>query len=70
MRLSPEGQKILHMGPRLALSIHAATKELERIVAAQLDRDGDVAMVNEDGSMTASWVVIPPEDWEMVDCRA
>lgn len=70
MRHSPEGQKILHMGPRLALSIHAATKELERIVAAQRDRDGDVAMVNEDGSMTASWVVVPPEDWEMVDCRA
>ena len=70
MRLSPEGQKILHMGPRLALSIHAATKELERIVAAQRDRDGDVTMVNEDGSMSASWVVVPPEDWEMVDCRA
>ncbi|TCD70187.1 hypothetical protein EIP91_004366 [Steccherinum ochraceum] len=80
MRASPEGQKILHMGPRLALSIHAATKELERIVAAQTqsrDRDGDVAMVNvnEDGSgmgmgMTTSWIVVPPEDWEMVDCRA
>ncbi|KAH8099987.1 hypothetical protein BXZ70DRAFT_907585 [Cristinia sonorae] len=74
MRHSPEGQKILHMGPRLALSIHAATKELERMVAAQQggrDRDGDVTMMNEDGSMSASWVVVPPEDWEMVvDCCA
>lgn len=46
MRRSPEGQKILHMGPRLALSIMTATKELERIVADQHEKDGDVVMAD------------------------
>ncbi|KAI0784206.1 hypothetical protein C8Q75DRAFT_736341 [Abortiporus biennis] len=71
MRMSPEGQKILHMGPRLALSISAATQELERIVAAaQRDKDNDVVMINAEPHMTTSWVMVPPEDWEMVDCSA
>ncbi|KZT20434.1 hypothetical protein NEOLEDRAFT_1122617, partial [Neolentinus lepideus HHB14362 ss-1] len=39
MRCSPEGQKILMMGPRLAVSILSATRELERIV--ERDQDGD-----------------------------
>jgi endonuclease V-like protein UPF0215 family len=88
MRHSPEGLKILHMGPRLALSIMDATKELEKIVADQREReaDGDVVMsdstatttsFNVVGSgslampvLTASWVVVRGDDWEMVDCAA
>ncbi|OBZ72361.1 hypothetical protein A0H81_07845 [Grifola frondosa] len=70
MRMSPEGQKILNMGPRLAISIYTATKELEQIVAAQRDSDRDVAMSNADSPLSNSWVVVPPEDWEMVDCTA
>ncbi|KAI0346552.1 hypothetical protein BDW22DRAFT_770064 [Trametopsis cervina] len=68
MRNSAEGQKILHMGPRLALSIYTATRELEEIVASQRDYDGDINMTGEGGQMlSASWVVVPQEDWEMVD---
>jgi hypothetical protein len=68
MRTSPEGQKILHMGPRLAMSIYAATRELEQIVASKRDFEGDVNMTGEDGHMlSTSWVVIPQEDWEMID---
>lgn len=57
MRCSPEGQKILLMGPRLAVSILSATRELERMVGER-DGDGDVVMKTEP----------PGEDWEMVDC--
>jgi len=73
MRCSPEGQKILLMGPRLALSILTATRELEKIVAQQtLDADReDVAMSDVGGGPLAnSWVFVPGEDWEMVDCGA
>ena len=103
------------MGARLALSIDAATRELERIVA---DQSGDVVMADGTGVgsglggvgmgmgmgmggmsigmgagtgiagagtygsvgmsggapappvLTASWVVVKGEDWEMVDCAA
>ena len=64
MRCSPEGQKILTMGPRLAVSMLTATRELERIIAAQIDRDNDVQMM--DGTLGRPWVV--GEDWDMVDC--
>ena len=68
MRMSAEGQKILHMGPRLAFSIYTATQELERIVASQQDCDGDVNMPGPgEGVLSTSWVVVPQEDWEMVD---
>jgi len=84
MRGTPEGQKILHMGPRLAVSIMTATRELERIVAAQAekekerdrerDRDNDVVMNDISSpppmSLSNSWVVVPGEDWEMIDCGA
>lgn len=63
MRMSPEGQKILHMGPRLAFSIYCATKELEQIVAAQRERERDVDM---DVACEQPWACA--EDWEMVDC--
>ncbi|KJA16908.1 hypothetical protein HYPSUDRAFT_1054143 [Hypholoma sublateritium FD-334 SS-4] len=93
---SPEGRRVLLMGARLALSIDAATKELERIVADH--RDGDCVMADGTGAsmgmgvgmgmggmsgamgtgtgapappvLTASWVVVKGEDWEMVDCAA
>jgi hypothetical protein len=68
--MSPEGQKILAMGPRLALSIYTATKELEQLVAAQRDSDGDMAMSGGEHVLSTSWVVVPQEDWEMVDCSA
>jgi hypothetical protein len=76
MKSSPEGQKILRMGPRLAISIMTATKELERIVAAQTEREamaaaGDDAMaVDSNPVLSKSWVLIPDQDWEMVDCSA
>jgi hypothetical protein len=86
MRSSPEGQKILHMGPRLALSIITATKDLERIVADQeREKDPDNDIVMSDSTtfnlstpslaspvLTKSWVFVKNEthDWEMLDCLA
>ncbi|THH19262.1 hypothetical protein EW146_g1879 [Bondarzewia mesenterica] len=70
MRCTPEGQKILHMGPRLALSILSATQELERIVACQSHREPDGDVIMTDGSLGLSWVFVPNEDWEMVDTSA
>jgi hypothetical protein len=63
------------MGPKLAISIMSATKELEMIVAAQ-EMDNDVPMSDASVSpptLSASWIVVPAEsgqDWEMVDCGA
>lgn len=79
MRMSPEGRKILYMGPRLALSmltatqeleqsLFSATTELEQIVAAQRDADNDIVMGDCDISLGKSWVVVSSEDWEMIDC--
>ncbi|KAF8797435.1 hypothetical protein BYT27DRAFT_7204610 [Phlegmacium glaucopus] len=85
MRSSPVGQRILHMGPRLALSIIDATKELERIVADQereRDRDNNVVMSDSTFNLSASslvspvltksWVFVKNEvhDWQMLDCAA
>lgn len=84
MRYSPEGQKILRMGPRLALSILTATQDLERIVAEQESRE-DVPMedrpaaaetTTDNGTssgpptLSNSWVDLRYDDWEMVDCNA
>ncbi|KAJ3829610.1 hypothetical protein EV361DRAFT_778631, partial [Lentinula raphanica] len=71
MRCTPEGQRILNMGPKLAFSIMTATKELERIVASH-EKDNDVAMSDNSPSLSSSWVVVPTasQDWEMVDCGA
>ncbi|KZP05357.1 hypothetical protein FIBSPDRAFT_673981, partial [Athelia psychrophila] len=47
MKCSPEGQKILSMGPRLAVSILTATRDLEQIVMGGrfgFDNDDDVRM--------------------------
>lgn len=64
MRSSPEGQKILHMGPRLALSIITATKDLERIVADQecernRDKDNDIVMSNSTFNLSTSSLASP-----------
>ncbi|KAK7044079.1 hypothetical protein VNI00_007795, partial [Paramarasmius palmivorus] len=73
MRCTPEGQKILNMGPRLALSIMQATRDLELLVARNgLTLGGEAMDVDRDSSILGnSWVqVSPTEDWEMVDCAA
>ena len=74
MRMSPEGQKILHMGPRLAFSIYNATKELEKIVASQRDYEGDIDMRDGEVTLTSSWVAVSGtvggDDWEMLDCAS
>lgn len=82
MRYSPEGQKILRMGPRLALSILTATQDLERMVAEQESRDAgmvedrpvavETSVEGEDAPhdqpiLSSSWVDVRNEDWEMVD---
>ncbi|KAI0661528.1 hypothetical protein C8Q70DRAFT_910292 [Cubamyces menziesii] len=64
MRMSPVGRNILHMGPRVALSIISATEALENLVASQ--RDGEVSRGG-DSALSASWVDLSQEDWEMVD---
>lgn len=83
MRCSPEGQKILVMGARLAVSILTATRELERIVAQQgmnamdVDKEdvavectgGNASSAGTSAPLTNSWVFVG-EDWEMVDCSA
>ncbi|KAH8832059.1 hypothetical protein DL96DRAFT_1589832 [Flagelloscypha sp. PMI_526] len=73
MLRTPEGQRFLHVGPRLSFSIANATKELERIVAAAMEvesMDGDYTSSNSsctDNNMAVdplatSWVVIPPPE--------
>ncbi|KAI0059259.1 hypothetical protein BV25DRAFT_1993768 [Artomyces pyxidatus] len=63
MRSTPQGQKILNMGARLAVSILTATRELERLV-----RDADLdAMIVDTKPLSTSWVVVPCDDWEMVE---
>jgi hypothetical protein len=59
------------MTKKLASSVMNATMELERIVAAQTQREKevqeDVVMADVPPGLTKSWVVVPGEDWEMVD---
>ncbi|KAI0671559.1 hypothetical protein C8Q78DRAFT_973399 [Trametes maxima] len=63
MRMSPVGRNILHMGPRVAMSIISATEALEHLVASR-DREGQQ---RGDSVLSASWVDLTQEDWEMVD---
>ncbi|KAI6123305.1 hypothetical protein EDD17DRAFT_1466596 [Pisolithus thermaeus] len=42
MAHSPEGEKILRMGPRLAVTMLTATRELERIVSAAAEDDDSI----------------------------
>ena len=74
MRRSPNGQKILLLGPRLAVNLLTATMELERFVAQQkehaAEEDRDISMEDGTSVLTKSWVIVPQEDWEMLDCGA
>lgn len=80
LKQSEEGKRMVSMGPRLAISIWSATKELAKIVEDQerRDMDLDIIMGDDDSNtttnpapLTNSWVVVQPnEDWEMVDCAA
>ncbi|PBK75564.1 hypothetical protein ARMSODRAFT_949835 [Armillaria solidipes] len=77
MRTTDEGQKILTMGPRLAMNIAHATRELERIVK---ERGLDIfdQRIEEDITMVEStaepWINVSNErsgdDWEMINCGA
>ncbi|KAI6042918.1 hypothetical protein EDC04DRAFT_865594 [Pisolithus marmoratus] len=61
MAHSPEGEKILRMGPRLAVAMLTATRELERIVSAAADDD--------DSIMDDDTLVMPPvggRHWRVV----
>ncbi|KAG7090048.1 hypothetical protein E1B28_011667 [Marasmius oreades] len=72
MRCNPEGARILHMGPRLALSIMEATRDLERLVggygpgfgtAVEIDPTKDSSCSVESpmsttAILTQSWVMI------------
>ncbi|CDO70877.1 hypothetical protein BN946_scf184804.g9 [Trametes cinnabarina] len=64
MRMSPIGRNILHMGPRVALSIISATEALELLVASHHDGEG---LRSGELALSASWVDVSQEDWEMVD---
>lgn len=55
MRSSPEGEKILRMGPRLAIGILSATRELERIVSAHEDDDVMMGDETEPNTRSALW---------------
>jgi len=62
------------MTKKLTASVVNATMELERIVAAQTQKEKrekeekeDVVMADVPPGLTKSWVVVPGEDWEMVD---
>ncbi|KAF5379784.1 hypothetical protein D9615_005703 [Tricholomella constricta] len=73
MKGSPEGQKILRMGPRLAVSIMTATMELERLVADQENESQDIIMADATATspvLSKSWVAVSGEDWEMVESGA
>ena len=64
MRLSPLGRNILAMGPRIAMSMSviSATEALESLVAAHGDCD-----MPDMPALSASWVDLSQEDWEMVE---
>ncbi|KAG6370824.1 hypothetical protein JVT61DRAFT_11035 [Boletus reticuloceps] len=68
MLSSPEGEKILRMGPRLAIEILSATRELERIVSAH--QDDDVMMGDETESNTRSAFWGLGRDMMAVPCGA
>ncbi|RDB25557.1 hypothetical protein Hypma_006385 [Hypsizygus marmoreus] len=75
MKGTPEGRKMLKMGPRLAMQIEKATQDLEMIIAQQVEREKerereeDLDVVMADAQPV--WVVVGAgEDWETVDCEA
>ncbi|KAH0832887.1 hypothetical protein J3R83DRAFT_11839 [Lanmaoa asiatica] len=68
MRSSPEGEKILRMGPRLAIAILSATRELERIVSAHEDDDVMMGDETEPTPRSARWGL--ERDMVAVPCGA
>ncbi|KAL4062269.1 hypothetical protein V8B97DRAFT_381637 [Scleroderma yunnanense] len=75
MENSPEGEKILRMGPRPAVAILTAMRELERIVSAAGYEDDDVVMVDDiprpPSSAGRYWrVTHAPRGQGMVHCGA
>lgn len=72
MRHSSDGQKILQMGPRLAVSILSATKDLERIVAEQNNREYEMMVDSESISAESSnsWLDMRNDGLESVECGA
>ncbi|KAG6332313.1 hypothetical protein ID866_6777 [Astraeus odoratus] len=75
MANSPEGEKILRMGPRLAVAILTATRELERIVSAAGCEEEDVVMADDfpmpPSTPTRCWrVVHDPRGQGIVHCGA
>lgn len=59
------------MGPRLAISVWMATRDLERMVEDDLDANmvyEEPSLTDSPASLSRSWVVV--EDWEMVDCSS
>ncbi|EIN04055.1 hypothetical protein PUNSTDRAFT_128571 [Punctularia strigosozonata HHB-11173 SS5] len=63
MRCSPEGQKILMMGARVAISMMSATRELEALVAAREGSEGHDAPTKDSRTPVGQ----PEEDWELID---
>lgn len=68
MRSSPEGEQILRMGPRLAIAILSATRELERIVSAHEDDDVTMGDETEPAVSPGRWAL--GRDMMAVPCGA
>lgn len=72
MRYSSDGQKILQMGPRLAVSILAATKDLERMVAEQDNGEDEMMVDSENTGLESpnSWLGMRNNELKSVVCDA
>lgn len=76
MRTTDEGRRVLTMGPRLAISVWMATRDLEKMVEDTCQRDefdssmgyDEPSLTDSTVSLSRSWVVV--DDWEMVDCSS
>lgn len=71
MKTTDEGRRVLTMGPRLAISVWMATRDLEKMVEDDLDSSmgyDEPSLTDSTGTLSRSWVVI--DDWEMVDCSS
>jgi hypothetical protein len=69
MKTTDEGRRVLTMGPRLAISVWMATRDLERMVEDDCDANmgyDEPSLTDSPASLSRSWVVV--DDWEMVDC--
>ena len=73
MANSPEGEKILRMGPRPAVAVMTAMRELERIVSAAAYEDDDIVMADETPrppSSTGRYWRVTHTRGSMVQCGA